>query len=373
MAAFETGAYRNLFAELGYPQAEIDRRIQEIWDAIFGDGPLSVYQEVGEDMGFVTDTGNNDVRTEGQSYAMLMAVLYDNKEVFDRVWKWTKEYMYMDEGDNAGYFAWSVGLDGAKNAYGPAPDGENFFAIALLFAHNRWGSGEGAYDYQKHAKKLLHDVLYNPQPMWNPENKLIKFVPSMEITDPSYHTPHFFELFALWGNEEDKQFWLDAAKASRDYLVTACHPTTGLNPEYSHYDGRPHVGLRHHHLFYSDAYRTALNIALDTIWFGEQPELIKAVRNQQEFLKREDWDDIFEVDGTKPTIEELKQLNLDEKVLHPVGLIATTAAGSLATGDEEWVRRFWETPLRSGDRRYYDNKLYAFSFLALAGKYQIVK
>ena len=36
-----------------------------------------------------------------------------------------------------------------------------------------------------------------------------------------------------------------------------------------------------------------------------------------------------------------------------------------------WVKKFWETPLRTGKRRYYDNCLYMFAFLALAGKYRI--
>ena len=35
------------------------------------------------------------------------------------------------------------------------------------------------------------------------------------------------------------------------------------------------------------------------------------------------------------------------------------------------VRQFWETPLRKGDRRYYDNCLYMFAFLALSGNYRI--
>ena len=54
--------------------------------------------------------------------------------------------------------------------------------------------------------------------MWNPENKLIKFVPNLEITDPSYHLPHFYELFALWANEDDREFWREAANNSREYL-----------------------------------------------------------------------------------------------------------------------------------------------------------
>ena len=83
----------------------------------------------------------------------------------------------------------------------------------------------------------------------------------------------------------------------------------------------------------------------------------------------------YEVDGTR----------LDEPSLHPVGMLASTAQASLAidkplslNSDDpearlaaEWVERLWNTPLRKGDRRYYDNCLYMFAFLALSGNYRI--
>ncbi len=37
--AFETGKYRNLFAELGYPQQEIDQKLSEIFESLFT-GPI---------------------------------------------------------------------------------------------------------------------------------------------------------------------------------------------------------------------------------------------------------------------------------------------------------------------------------------------
>jgi oligosaccharide reducing-end xylanase len=65
---------------------------------------------------------------------------------------------------------------------------------------------------------------------------------------------------------------------------------------------------------------------------------------------------------------------LDQPALHPVAIIATNAACSQATTGPhrmDWVRHFWNQPLRKGDRRYYDNCLYFFSLLMLAGKYQV--
>ena len=208
-------------------------------------------------------------------------------------------------------------------------------------------------------------------PMWNPENHLIKFIPETEWTDPSYHLPHFYEVFAERADEADRPFWAQAAKASREYLVTACHPQTGMNPEYSNYDGTPHVDERDHWHFYSDAYRTAGNIGLDCLWNGVVPDLCDANARLQRFFLEHDRPCVYAIDGTP----------VDETVLHPVGFIAATAEGSLAAMHSQepdaldnairWVRLLWDTPIRTGTRRYYDNFLYAFAFLALAGEYRV--
>ena len=373
--AFETEIYQNLFAEYGYDENQIQQRMQDIWHTVFFDEQEKFYFEVGDDMGFVTDTGNNDVRSEGQSYAMMAAVQMDNQDIFNRVWKWTKTYMWMDYGLHAGYFAWSVGLDGVKNSHGPAPDGEEFMAMALFFAANRWGDGEGIFNYSQQAREILHCCLHNPEPMWNLENKLIKFVPGLDFSDPSYHVAHFYELFALWANEADRPFWQAAATASRAYLALACHPETGLNAEYANYDGTPNTTRNGFHMFFSDSYRVALNIGLDDVWFGNNPELSNAMVRQQKFFCETNPGELnnftYEIDGTRN----------ERPVLHPEALIATNAAASLATAKIELaqtnaracVDKFWQTPLRTGDRRYYDNFLYLFCFMALSGNYKIYK
>ena len=95
--------YRNLFAELGYSLAEINTRTEEIFETLFygGEG-VQLYHPVGPDMGCFEDTGNYDVRTEGMSYAMMMCVQMDRKEEFDRLWRWAKTYMFLNDGPNAG-------------------------------------------------------------------------------------------------------------------------------------------------------------------------------------------------------------------------------------------------------------------------------
>lgn len=378
--AFYTGQYRNIFLENGYSQEEIDEKIEAAFQTLFyGRSNERIYHPVDDDMGYVEDTGNNDVRTEGMSYGMMMCVQMNRKEEFDRIWKWAKTFMYMEEGENAGYFAWSCQTDGTKNAYGPAPDGEEYFAMALFFAAKRWGNGKGIFNYEKEARQILHDCIHKGEkpgtgkPMWNPENKLIKFVTDCDFSDPSYHLPHFYELFALWANEKDRHFWKEAASASRDYLKKACHPITGLCGEYAEYDGTPRkeekVGNQRHDWYYSDAYRTVANIGLDYLWFAaDEWERDNAQKVQRFFCETENGqiDRVYLTDGTA----------LDEKALHPVAVIATNAQASLAAEGKfakECVELFWETPLRQGKRRYYDNCLYFFALLALSGRYRIWK
>ena len=107
--AFYTGKYRNLFEECGYTRSEIEERLHDTWQQLFyGDDETRIYYPVGTDAGYILDTGNLDVRTEGMSYGMMMCVQMNKKEEFDRIWTWTKRYMWHAHGKYAGYFAWSL-------------------------------------------------------------------------------------------------------------------------------------------------------------------------------------------------------------------------------------------------------------------------
>ena len=156
----KTRSYRNVFGQMGIPQEQIERRLEEIKNTFFFEEEERVYYPVGEDMAYIMDTGNNDARTEGMSYGMMLCVQLDMKDEFDRLWKWAKTYMWMEEGENEGYFAWSCSTDGKKNAYGPAPDGEEYFAMALFFASHRWGDGEGIFAYGREARDILKACLH---------------------------------------------------------------------------------------------------------------------------------------------------------------------------------------------------------------------
>ena len=372
---------RNLFEECGYSRFDIENKVIDCWNEIFNQqNPNHFYFDCGNGTGYMEDTGNDDARTEGMSYGMMMALQMNRKDIFDRIWKWARDNMYLDKGPMAGYFCWSNSVDGKKNAGGPAPDGEEYFAMALFMASRRWGDGQGIFNYTEEARAILRVAIHGEQKMWFEENHHIRFVPNCPFTDPSYHLPHFYEIFAEMADEKDRPFWKAAAEASRAYIVKACHPQTGLAAEYADDEGRPlpdrfpdgsKLPWGQHNTFFSDAYRVAANIGLDSLWFGASAEYSKIAANIIRFFDGKSLEDLhdYRVDG-----RELKKL-----ARHPVGLIATVAEAALALGPDapaedleaakRAVKRLWDTPMRRGRRRYYDNCLYFFAVLALSGKY----
>ena len=274
---FDTHKYRNVFAEMGYPKKEIDAKLESIFQEVFH-GPNKVYFEVGDDMAYMSDVKNYDARTEGMSYGMMVAVQLDKKEEFDRLFRWAKKYMQYQDGPMKGYFAWSLNPDGTIRGAGPASDGELYFITSLIFASNRWGN-DGDINYLKEAQFILNsswekDGSEGIYPFIDKERHLINFTPDGRgpgYTDPSYHLPAFYEVWARWADDGRAEFYRECAKASREYLHKTIDKNTGLNPDTNNFDGSfieqpAFFGRRSKPAFRFDSWRVPMNIALDYSW-----------------------------------------------------------------------------------------------------------
>ena len=388
--AFETHQYRNLFAEMGYKQADINKKVNEVFNDVFY-GKNKVYFEVGDSMGYVSDVKNNDVRTEGMSYGMMAAVQFDKKDIFDRLWRWSKRYMQHQEGPYKGYFAWSCKTDGTRNAQGAASDGELYFVTSLIFASNRWGNDTGI-NYLKEAQNILDSSMQKvgmdrTAPLINLEHQLITFTPDHwggKFTDPSYHLPAFYEVWAKWANDGRSKFWQECAEKSREFLHKCINEKTGLNPDYCNYDGSlMKTGQLLGDAFRYDSWRVPMNIALDYSWACKDKEWQQKYANTlQNFLYSQGIDsflDQYNVDGTM--VEDILPAGTAPKALrHSIGLVATSAAASLVSNHvkgREFVSHFWNAkhePDKEGFfDGYYDGLLRLFAFMHLSGRYQIIE
>jgi oligosaccharide reducing-end xylanase len=379
VGAFHSGKYQNLFAELlGKSDDEIQAKLDAAWKQLFygNDDTQRVYYPVGTDMAYIMDIGNGDVRTEGMSYGMMIAVQMNKKEEFDRIWKWTKTYMYQKDGPYKGYFAWHCKSSGEQIDANPASDGEEWFVMALLFASGRWGNGTGLLDYRAEAQAILDTMLHKEEQnsdlatnMFDAKTRQVVFVPTIgrdsSFTDPSYHLPAYYELWARWA-DKDNEFWKQAIQASREFFKQAAHPETGLMPDYAEFDGSPtdpwgggHDALRF------DAWRNGMNVAVDYAWFAADKWEIEQSDRLLNFFYDQgigSYANQFTLDG--------EPLSSD----HSLGLVAMNAvAGLAATTDKtpEFVKELWDASPPTGQWRYYDGLLYMLALLHVSGNFRI--
>jgi oligosaccharide reducing-end xylanase len=371
--------YPNLFADLlNKSNEEVQAKLDEAWQQLFygNDNTQRVYYPVGDDMAYMLDVGHSDVRSEGMSYGLMIAVQMDKQAEFDRLWKWAKTYMYHEDGQYAGYFSWHNTLDGEVIDANPASDGEEWFVMALLFAANRWGNGEGIYNYQAEADEILHTMLHKSEDntiatnMFHKDSHMVVFVPRRGevsgFTDPSYHLPYFYELWARWA-ATDNQYWREAAQVSRDFFKTAAHPEIGLMPDYANFDGSPKSfgGGPDHADFRFDAWRTIMNVAVDYAWFGQAEWQVEQSNRVLNF---------FEEQGLDSYVNQYSLAGEPLSSDRSPGLMAMNAVAALAATTEnraEFVEALWELDPPSGRWRYYDGMLYMLALLHVGGQFQI--
>ena len=400
-----TGTYRNLFVEAGHSEAEVEAKLRQVFDDVFK-GKNRCYFEAGKDMAYISDLKNKDVRTEGMSYGMMIAVQFDRKDIFDRLWRWSKKYMQMQDGPMKGYFRWSCKPDGTPNANGPASDGELYYITSLIFASNRWGNS-GEIDYLKEAQYILDCIqprqteftmrrgmdgkrLEKPVTtkrtvsLIDPETDLITFVPGVSFTDPSYHIPAFYEVWARYAEDGRASYWRECARKSREYLHKSVHPLTGLNDDYNNFDGTPlHNNRLLGDCFRYDSWRVPMNIALDYSWACSDRQWQQNYGHTiQNFFFSQGIDsylDQYNTDGTLPK-QILPAGTYQPKLRHSIGLMATLAASSIMCSHPksyDFIDRLWNAKHKPDADgyfdAYYDGLLRLFAFMHLSGHYRVIE
>lgn len=386
--AAETDRYRNLIAEtLGVRDKAVDAKVARYWHSLFEGGPEETVYFAGPanaqgPTAYIVDINNEDVRTEGMSYGMMIAVQTGHKAAFDALWNWAASNMRYADGPMKGYFRWQCARAGCTRDAMPASDGEAYFATALFFAAHRWGNGKGIYDYEAQANAILDTMLHKEEmnggvvagarDMFDHAHHQVVFVPSgrfADFSDPSYHLPAFYEYWARWAKgwqgrqAEDRAFWIETARESRRVFARATHPATGLAPDYAHFDGTP-VPWGGHGDFRFDAFRTAVNWAVDWSWWRVDPEAVARTDRLQAFFEKQGMDSYpsqYRIDGTP--------LSADRSA----ALIASNGAASLAASDpraKQFVKALWELEPPSGRYRYYNGLLQFMALLHASGRFR---
>ncbi len=373
---------------LGKSDEETKAKIDEVWNHFFTPGDMSVYENADQhsvyyldgDKGFILDTGSNDVRTEGMSYGMMISLQLDQPEVFDRLWRWSKEHMaYNEDSPWDGYFCWQCAPDGIKIGGSNASDGELYYVTSLFLAGEKWNKPE----YTAEANQILEKIMSKDgdatgvYDLFDKDKKLITFVPDSVghgFTDPSYMLPAFLDFWAMKASSNN-DFWREAATAAREHLIKSAHPETGLHPDYSNYDATPYAWPQAGYdtsIYMYDAIRCAMNIGMDAYLTGK--DIVRQSEVMERLLK------FFKKDGCSHAHFNVDGTNAFDK--YTCGMAGSNAVGAIALAKSEYpdkqalakefLERLWNTDPPTGKYRYYEGMVYFLSLLHASGNFSLM-
>jgi endoglucanase len=230
--------------------------------------------------------------SEGQSYSLLQALWLDDRQTFDTVLDWTNRNLRV-RGDALFVFLWGEREDGAWTVLDAniASDADQDIALALIFAHRRWG----AESYLAQARAILADLwrLSVTEAAGRPYLTAGNWASEQErpVLNPSYLAPYAYRIFAAVDPERP---WATLIDTSYDVLFAASGqqldrgPAVGLPPNWCALDRQsaaivpPPAELDTN--FGYDAFRTYWRVALDARWYDE-PRAIR-YSQQSDFLRR---------------------------------------------------------------------------------------
>ncbi len=224
--------------------------------------------------GRVLDTANANIsHSEGQGYAMVLAVAADDRETFERLYAWTDSTLQI-RGD--GFHAWKYVPEGEVQIpdINAATDGEILIAWALARAGRTWNNPEwteAARDLARAIRRDLivtlgrHTVLLSAPEGFDPPTSAGSQRARVTI-NPSYWVfPAFKELAAL----DPSPVWEDLEQTGLEIIQSHRFGMTGLVPDWVVLNADSSLSLADdtESLPYAYGYN-AIRVPLYLIWAG---------------------------------------------------------------------------------------------------------
>ena len=238
----------------------------------------------------VRPRNGNDTVSEGEAYAMLRAVLMDDRKTFDECLAWTESHLSRKNSHGDRLLAWHFENGGISDSTA-ASDADIDYAFSLVLASRTWKEMR----YLELAREVLESILRHETQEragrlyllpWPAANGIADLAPQ----NPSYYAPSHFRIFyEVTGDRR----WLELADTGY-YLVgrlqDSCGGTggSGLVPDWCAIDQQGNITeLPGKSSIYGwESVRVPLRIAADCQISGDSRALA-ALRRFSTFFDRE--------------------------------------------------------------------------------------
>ncbi len=313
---------------------------------------------------------NNDTRSEGVGYGMVIAAYMGDRQTFDGLWD------YYRRTSTNGLMNWRRnGCDGGGGGgdNGSAADADIDAALAVIVADRQF-PGNG---YAAQAQQILTAIRGQ---LFQGGCQGVLLAGSQfagcNCINPSYIPPGYY---VAYGDVEQQGFWNQARTASYAYYNAVRNPQTGLVPAWSQANGNLQLGCNPQvagggqtNEYQADAARTPWRVATDYQWTGDAraEDFLDAIagfaRNQQMMRIR----DRYTLGGQPANGNELSSHELGRNTYVMGGFATAMVAASQADVDD--FTGAWFSVYKGGDNfggtfRAFNNSLAMLYGLLVTG------
>jgi endo-1,4-beta-D-glucanase Y len=237
------------------------RGLYDFWKSAF-------IESCGQDSRMRYPESNNDTRSEGVGYGMVIAAYFGDQQVFDGLWNFYQRHQ------QGGLMNWRTAGCNASGDTGSAADADIDAAFALIVANRQW-PGQG---YAADADTILDAIRTQ---LFDGACQGILLAGSdanfsnCGCTNPSYSAPAYYRAFAA-ADSGQAGFWNNARTATYGYLLAAQNDASGLVPAWANSGGGTNLSNCNPQVsgggspaqFQADAARTPWRVATDLVWTG---------------------------------------------------------------------------------------------------------
>ncbi|MDD1779826.1 glycosyl hydrolase family 8 [Enterovibrio sp. ZSDZ35] len=183
--------------------------------------------------GRVVDTANKRIsHSEGQGYGMLMAVHYEDKAMFSKLWSWTERHLQR-EVDSLFSWKWQPQKPHIPDKNN-ASDGDVLIAWALMRAHSQWPR----LGYNAKAKNIVRDLQTSHMRRVNGETVLLPGTHGFSFGDRTIVNPGYWVYPALASFSKYDKVWNALSDSGLSILSKNLYGDAKLTPDWLQYSAK---------------------------------------------------------------------------------------------------------------------------------------